>query len=138
MTLDPDLKSRILQAVEDGFAEQVSFTKQLVQTPSQRGQEHAIQDLLFRSLQSRGYAMDRFKMDRAAIEAHPGGSKYSDDHSDAPIVVGIHRPRDEVGRSLILQSHLDVVPEGLHDMWDDPPCRPRSTAIGCMAAAQAT
>ncbi len=121
MTLDPDLKSRILQAVEDGFAEQVSFTQQLVQTPSQRGQEHAIQDLLFRSLQSRGYAMDRFKMDRAAIEAHPGGSTYSDDHSDAPIVVGIHRPRDEVGRSLILQSHLDVVPEGLHDMWDDPP-----------------
>jgi len=60
-------------------------------------------------------------MDRAAIEAHPGGSKYSDEHSDAPIVVGIHRPRDEVGRSLILQSHLDVVPEGLHDMWDDPP-----------------
>ena len=121
MTLDPDLKSRILQAVEDGFAEQVSFTQQLVRTPSQRGHEHAIQDLLFRSLQSRGYAMDRFKMDRAAIEAHPGGSKYSDEHSDAPIVVGIHRPRDEAGRSLILQSHLDVVPEGLHDMWDDPP-----------------
>ncbi|MFC6641019.1 MULTISPECIES: ArgE/DapE family deacylase [Sulfitobacter] len=121
MTLDPDLKSRILQAVEDGFAEQVSFTQQLVQTPSLRGHEHAIQDLLFRNLQSRGYAMDRFKMDRAAIEAHPGGSRYSDDHSDAPIVVGIHRPRDEAGRSLILQSHLDVVPEGLHDMWDDPP-----------------
>lgn len=121
MTLDPDLKSRILQAVEDGFAEQVSFTQQLVQTPSQRGHEHAIQDLLFCSLQGRGYAMDRFKMDRAAIEAHPGGSKYSDEHSDAPIVVGIHRPRDETGRSLILQSHLDVVPEGLHDMWDDPP-----------------
>ena len=121
MPLDPDLKSRILQAVEDGFAEQVSFTQKLVQMPSLRGHEHAIQDLLFRSLQSRGYAMDRFKMDRAAIEAHPGGSKYSDDHSDAPIVVGIHRPRDERGRSLILQSHLDVVPEGLHDMSDDPP-----------------
>ena len=66
MTLDPDLKSRILQAVEDGFAEQVSFTQQLVQTPSLRGHEHAIQDLLFRNLQSRGYAMDRFKMDRPA------------------------------------------------------------------------
>ena len=41
MTLDPNLKSRILQAVEDGFAEQVSFTQQLVQTPSLRGHEHA-------------------------------------------------------------------------------------------------
>lgn len=60
-------------------------------------------------------------MDRAAIEAHPGGSKFSDAHSEAPIVVGIHRPREEKGRSLILQSHLDVVPEGLHDMWSDPP-----------------
>ena len=84
MTLDPNLKSRILQAVEDGFAEQVSFTQQLVQTPSLRGHEHAIQDLLFRNLQSRGYAMDRFKMDRAAIEAPPGGSKYSDDRGHPP------------------------------------------------------
>ncbi|MBB3994957.1 acetylornithine deacetylase [Sulfitobacter undariae] len=121
MTLDPELSKRIIQAVEDGFDAQIAFTQQLVQNPSLRGHEHAIQDLLFRSLQSRGYDMDRFKMDRVAIEAHPGGAKYSDDHSDAPIVVGIHRPRDETGHSLILQSHLDVVPEGPHDMWDDPP-----------------
>lgn len=121
MALDADLKKRIVQAVADGFDEQVAFTQDLVQIPSLRGQEHSIQDLLFRTLQKRGYAMDRFSMDRAAIEAHPGGSKFSEDHSDAPIVVGIHRPRDEAGRSLILQSHLDVVPEGLHDMWSDPP-----------------
>lgn len=121
MTLDPELAKRIIQAVEDGFDDQIAFTQKLVQNPSLRGHEHAIQDVLFRTLQTRGYDMDRFKMDRAAIEAHPGGSKFSDDHSDAPIVVGIHRPRDETGRSLILQSHLDVVPEGPHDMWDDPP-----------------
>ncbi|MEB8388028.1 ArgE/DapE family deacylase [Rhodobacteraceae bacterium KMM 6894] len=121
MALDADLKKRIVQAVEDGFDDQIAFTQTLVQNPSVRGHEHSIQDLLFRTLQSRGYDMDRFKMDRAAIEAHPGGSKFSEDHSDAPIVVGIHRPQNETGRSLILQSHLDVVPEGLHDMWSDQP-----------------
>ncbi len=121
MTLDPDLRDRIMQSVSDGFDEQIAFTQQLVQMPSLRGREHPIQDLLFRELRKRGFAMDRFKMNRAAIEAHPGGSKFSDEHSDAPIVVGIHRPRHETGRSLILQSHLDVVPEGLHDMWRDPP-----------------
>jgi acetylornithine deacetylase len=121
MTLDADLRKRIIQSVADGFDDQIAFTQKLVQNPSLRGHEHSIQDLLFRTLQSRGYAMDRFKMDRAAIAAHPGGSKFSEHHSDAPIVVGIHRPRDEKGRSLILQSHLDVVPEGLHDMWSDPP-----------------
>lgn len=121
MTLNTDISKRIVQAVEDGFAEQLAFTQKLVQIPSLRGHEHAVQDLLFRTLQTRGYDIDRFKMNRAAIEAHPGGSKYSADHSDAPIVVGIHRPRDETGRSLILQSHLDVVPEGLSEMWSDPP-----------------
>lgn len=121
MALDADLQAKIIQAVADGFDDQIAFTQELVRMPSLRGHEHPIQDLLHRTLQSRGYAMDRFKMDREAIAAHPGGSKFSDDHSDAPIVVGIHRPRQEKGRSLILQSHLDVVPEGLHDMWTDPP-----------------
>jgi acetylornithine deacetylase len=121
MALDAELRKNIIQAVADGFDDQVAFTQKLVQNPSVRGHEHSIQDLLFRELQGRGYDMDRFKMDRAAIEAHPGGSKYSEHHSDAPIVVGIHRPRNEAGRSLILQSHLDVVPEGLHDMWSDAP-----------------
>ena len=121
MALDADLRKRIVQAVTDGFDDQVAFTQELVRMPSLRGHEHPIQDLLHRTLQSRGYAMDRFAMDREAIAAHPGGSKISDAHSDAPIVVGIHRPRNEAGRSLILQSHLDVVPEGLHDMWSDPP-----------------
>lgn len=121
MAMDADLKGRIIQAVSDGFDDQIAFTQKLVQNPSLRGHEHSIQDLLFRELQGRGYAMDRFKMDHEAIAAHPGGSKISEDHSDAPIVVGIHRPRTETGRSLILQAHLDVVPEGLHDMWSDPP-----------------
>ncbi len=121
MSLDPELRERIVQSVSDGFDDQLAFTQKLVQMPSLRGREHPIQDLLYRELSSRGFAMDRFAMDHAAIEAHPGGSKFSEDHSDAPIVVGIHRPRAESGRSLILQSHLDVVPEGLHDMWTDPP-----------------
>lgn len=121
MTLDPALRDRIMQSVSDGFDDQVALTRKLVQMPSLRGREHPVQDLVFRELRDRGYEMDRFAMDRDAIEAHPGGSKYSEEHSGAPIVVAIQRPRKEAGRSLILQSHLDVVPEGLHDMWSDPP-----------------
>lgn len=121
MPLDAALRDRILKAVSDGFDDQITFTQKLVQMPSLRGHEHPVQDFVFCELQARGFAMDRFNMDREAISAHEGGSKFSDDHSDAPIVVGIYRPREEKGRSLILQSHLDVVPEGLHEMWSDPP-----------------
>jgi acetylornithine deacetylase len=68
--------------------------------------------------------MDRFAMDHAALARHPGAGVISADHSAAPIVVGIHHPKNEMGRSLILQGHVDVVPEGPHRMWTHPPYDP--------------
>jgi acetylornithine deacetylase len=124
MPLDPDLSARITASVEAGFADQVAHTQDLIRFRSLRGEEHAIQDHVFRVLKDRGYAMDRFAMDPTAIAAHPGGSKVSPEHSDAPIVVGIHRPKAERGRSLILQAHVDVVPPGPEDLWTHPPFEP--------------
>jgi acetylornithine deacetylase len=121
MPLSPELRRAITASVEEGFADQLAYTRKLVSFPSVRGAEHTVQDFTFRELKKRGYRMDRFHMDRAAIERHEGGSPWSDLHSDAPIVVGIHRPRAETGRSLILQSHLDVVPTGPESMWQHPP-----------------
>ena len=124
MTLDPALRDRILASVEEGFTEQVAHTQALVRFASLRGEEHACQDFVFRTLKDRGFAMDRFAMDEAAIGAHPGGSPFSEQHSEAPIVVGIHRPKQETGRSLILQAHVDVVPAGPADMWMHGPFDP--------------
>jgi acetylornithine deacetylase len=124
MTIEHDLRERIIASVNEGFAEQVEFTKALVRFRSLRGAEHAIQDFVFRSFRDEALALDRFGMDRAAIERHPGGSKFSDEHSDAPIVVGIHRPQREAGRSLILQAHVDVVPAGPDSLWSRPPFEP--------------
>lgn len=123
-SLDADLRRQILAAVEEGFEQQLAFTQQLVRFASVRGEEHAVQDFVFRALRERGYKLDRFEMDQDAIANHPGGSPFSDEHSDAPIVVGIHRPRAETGRSLILQAHVDVVPPGPASMWSRPPFEP--------------
>ncbi|MGH6681848.1 MAG: ArgE/DapE family deacylase, partial [Bradyrhizobium sp.] len=122
--LDADLRRQILASVEEGFEQQLAFTQQLVRFASVRGEEHAIQDFVFRALRERGYKLDRFEMDQDAIASHPGGSPFSDEHSDAPIVVGIHRPRAETGHSLILQAHVDVVPPGPASMWSRPPFEP--------------
>ena len=124
MSLEPALRDRIVASVNDGFAEQIEFTRTLVRFPSLRGAEHTIQDFVFRSLRDFGLTMDRFDMDRDAIARHPGGSKISAQHSDAPIVVGIHRPQKETGRSLILQAHVDVVPTGDPALWTHPPFEP--------------
>ena len=124
MALDPALRERILASVEAGFAEQIAFTRELVRFRSLRGAETPCQDFVFRALRERGFKMDRFTMDPAAIAAHPGGSPWSDQHSQAPIVVATHHPRDEKGRSLILQAHVDVVPTGPADMWSRDPFDP--------------
>ena len=97
MTLDPQLGSSILASVEQGFADQVRFTQEL-SFASLRGEEHAVQDFVFRALRDRGYAMERFEMDRAALARHPGAGAFSAQHSRAPIVVGsIDRARREDG-----------------------------------------
>src|ERR1044072_3573859 len=95
MTIEYDLRDRIIASVKEGFAEQIEFTKALVRFPSIRGEEHAIQDFVIRSFRDEGLALDRFSMDRAAIEQHPGGSKFSAPHQDAPIVGATHRPGGE-------------------------------------------
>jgi acetylornithine deacetylase len=124
MSLDPMLATRITEAVAAGFADQVAHIQALVRFGSTRGAEHAIQDFVFRSFRARGYALDRFTMDGAALAAHPGGAAMSETHSHAPLVVAIHRPRAETGRSLILQAHVDVVPPGPADLWSHPPFEP--------------
>jgi acetylornithine deacetylase len=124
MSLDPALRDRIIASVDQGFDQQIALSRDLIRFPSTRAQEHAVQDFVFQTLRKRGYAMDRFEMDQEALERHPGSGAFSEEHSRAPIVVGIHRPRNETGRSLILQGHVDVVPTGPTEMWTHPPFDP--------------
>ena len=122
--LDNALVSDILAAVEAGFAAQTSFTRELVQYPSLRGQEQTAQDFIHQQLGARGYALDRWAIDVEEIKNHPGFSPVKVSYENAINVVGTHRPRNESGRSLILNGHIDVVPTGPVDMWQQPPFAP--------------
>jgi acetylornithine deacetylase len=124
VALDPELTAKIRKSVAGGFADQIAFTQDLVRCPSTRGNEHTAQDHMARGMRGLGLTLDVFDIDHGAIRAHPGGSVISEHHSTAPVVVGIHRPRNESGRSLILQGHVDVVPTGPEDMWSTAPFDP--------------
>lgn len=119
--MQSDLSARILRSVDDGFDEQIAYTRKLVSFASQRAEEFTIQDFLYNDYAARGFKMDRFEMNEAELMAHEGGAPFSADHSRAPVVVGIHHPKEEKGRSLILQHHVDVVPTGPLDMWERDP-----------------
>jgi len=96
----------------------------MMRYPSLRGQEHKAQVCFYDALARRGYSMDRWAIDVAEIEDHPGFSPVKVDYSNAINVVGTHKPTTIQGRSLILNGHVDVVPTGPLEMWARPPFEP--------------
>ena len=93
MALDPALRDKIIAAVDKGFDAQVKFTQDMVRHQSTRGNEHTMQDFMFRAMKARGYKMERFEMDRAALGHHPGAGAWDELHSTAPTISASASPR---------------------------------------------
>lgn len=119
---DAVMLERLRSAVAAGFDRQVAFLQDLVRFPSLRGAEAPLQDWIHRELAARGYAMDRFTLADVPLASHPKASPMVEADPAASVqVVAAHRPAAPTGRSLILQGHIDVVPEGPAEMWTHPP-----------------
>ena len=120
-----DLKSQLFAAVDKSFDRQVGFLSALTAYPSTRGNEQAAQKFMAGELAARGYELDCWEIDLKEIEHLPGYSPVSSPYEEAINVVGTHRSKSRKGRSLILNGHIDVVPTGPLDMWDNPPFDPQ-------------
>jgi len=123
--MQEDLKTRLCDAVDQGFDRQIAFLTELTAHPSTRGNEQSAQDFMADELAARGYEVDRWQIDVDEIRHLPGFSPVLGPYDDAVNVVGTHRPKARRGKSLILNGHVDVVPAGPLDMWDSPPFEPR-------------
>ncbi len=122
--VEQELASKIMDAVDAGFDEQIAFTQELVRCPSTRGQEAPAQDLMAHAFRDHGFDVDRFRLDPEVLKTHEGHSNIAVSYDNAWSVVGSWRPANPKGRSLIMNGHVDVVPEGPHDMWTAPPYDP--------------
>lgn len=120
-----DLSQEILSAVEAGFDDQIELTRKLVAIPSRRNAEGPAQEFMVAELTARGYRVEEVVTDTVALREHPGFSPISEHASQVPSIVATHEPRSVKGRSLILNGHIDVVPEGPAEMWTTPPYEPR-------------
>lgn len=120
-----DIHASLAAAVDAGWQSQVGWLGTLVGFPSLRGQEGPCQDWIAREFAGRGWAVDRYTLADVAMQALPGFSPVMDtDYSKAVQVVAALRAPQPQGRSLILQGHVDVVPEGPAEMWSSPPYVP--------------
>jgi len=121
--MDDATKTQIMRAVDARFDDAVQFLSKLTAHPSTRGNEQSAQTFMADALQDRGYEVDRWQIEVDDIAHMPGFSPVIGNYDDAVNVVGTRRARG-TGRSLILNGHIDVVPEGPLDMWDTPPYEP--------------
>lgn len=119
--VDEALLARIDDAVTRRFEQQVAFLSEYVRHPSTRGQERSAQLFIAEALRERGFGVDEWIIDPARITANPVASPIAVSYEQTTTVVGVLGSRSGTGRSLIVQGHCDVVPEGPHDMWSDHP-----------------
>ncbi len=116
------IPDRLRDAVAANHAEQTRFLADIVKFPSLRGNEAPLQDFLARAMAARGWRVDRFSLADVPLAGHPKASPMVDvDPAGSIQVVGTLRAANPTGRSLIMQGHIDVVPEGPTAMWTHPP-----------------
>ena len=119
--LSDDHTRRILDAVDAAFDAQLAFTQDLVRHPSLRTREGSAQDLMYAAMAHRGLEMDRWELDAEDLSTHEGFGPVTVTYDGLTNVGGTYRPATERGRSLILNGHIDVVPEGPSEAWSRSP-----------------
>jgi acetylornithine deacetylase len=124
LPIDPGARRAILEAVDGLRGEAVALLERLVRHRSVLGEEAsclAEMEAVYREI---GLAPRRVPVDPAALASHPGFSPPLIPYAGRENVVAVHAPRARRGRSLMLQGHVDVVPEGAADLWTSPPYEP--------------
>lgn len=123
MPLSPEVIKSIEDAVAKNFNDEIAFVQKMVQYGGQRGDEHEALDELHRQYMSRGYKTRKLEMDQEVLSQHTAAGRFSDTHSKAPVVIAVHDPTSSTpgGKSLILNGHIDIVPNGPKELWTHDP-----------------
>jgi acetylornithine deacetylase len=121
-TMDQGLRRAIREAARALHQDAVSLTQRLVRHRSVLGEEASCLAEMESVYADLGLAPGRVEV--AGIEEHPGFSPPLIPYAGRAPVVALHTPREARGRSLMLQGHVDVVPEGAADLWTTPPYDP--------------
>lgn len=98
----------------------VAFLQKTVQEASTTGNETGVQHMIAQKLKEIGLEVDMWYPDGEELAKHPNFCASRTDFSTSPNVVGIWRGTGN-GRSLVLNGHIDVVPEGDLTQWEDYP-----------------
>jgi acetylornithine deacetylase len=115
-----DIKHQIDSAVDAAWEEIVSFIQASVQSPSLANNEGPVQELVQNKLDSLGLITRRIPVIFDAIKDHPAFCDDAFSPNTRVNVIGQWN-NDGGGKSLILNGHVDVVPTGPEELWNESP-----------------
>ena len=122
--MDTGTEHALIEAVDSLKPEAVDLLAALVRHRSVLGEEASCLDAMAGVFDGLGLAPIRIPVDVDRLRDTPGFSPPLIPYAGRDNVAALHRPRDRTGRSLMLQGHVDVVPEGAADLWTTPPFEP--------------
>ncbi|MFE8702089.1 peptidase [Cytobacillus sp. FJAT-54145] len=98
----------------------IRLLQKLVQEGSVRGNESKAQAIIIEKCRELGLELDMWEIGEEKLYNHPAFCSDRKDFSGNPNVVGVLRGTGG-GKSLILNGHIDVVPEGDKEDWNNSP-----------------
>lgn len=96
------------------------FLQRLVQERSVRGEESKAQAIVIEKLREIGLTLDIWEIKEEELKRHPAYCSDRSDYRGNPNVVGVLKGSGG-GKSMILNGHIDVVPEGDLTNWKYDP-----------------
>jgi acetylornithine deacetylase len=114
------LQAQINQWLASNREDGIHLLQKLVQADSTQGNEKQAQSIVAETLRKIGLKVDIWEPDGDELAKHPYFASPRHEFNGSPNVIGILKGTGE-GRSLILNGHIDVVPEGDLDQWENGP-----------------
>ncbi len=115
-----DLKTQISEAINDNKTDIIEFVQSAVRLPSLANNEGPVQELIAGKLKLLNLKTERVPVKFNKLKDHPA---FNDDgySPDSRYNVVGHWENNSGGKSLILNGHVDVVPTGSEELWEDSP-----------------
>lgn len=111
---------KVTAYIDNHKEEAFGLLAEMVRQPSVQLHEAGVQELVVKKLRALGMEVDAWDPDFDALKKSPYFVSPRKDFVGSPNVVGVLKGQGG-GRSIILNGHIDVVPEGDVTKWKDPP-----------------
>lgn len=106
--------------ISEHQGEAITFLQALIQQPSLQGNEKGVQELVIKKLNQLNLTVDCWDPDYAELAKHPYFVESRKSYEGSPNVVGVLKGKGG-GKSILLNGHIDVVPEGDRTKWNHDP-----------------